>query len=242
MAGQGQGGNVFQQSAQGMRSAGQAAQNATTYQPMNVGNNTVAGANLNQYMNPFQQQVIDASMSGLDRQRQMAQTGIGAQAQAAGAFGGSRHGVAQAETNRGFADVAGQTLAGLNMQNFTNAQQMGQFDAGQRQAAQMANQQAGLAGANLRMGAAGTLGNLANLGFGQGMQVQNQQANMGAQQQQLMQALINAQRGQFAGFAGAPQQSVGGQVGAIGGMNYGNTQTQTMKPGLFDFLTLASQW
>ena len=49
-----------------------------------------------QFMSPYQQQVIDTTLSEFDRQRQMAQQKIGAGAVGAGAFGGAREGIQQA--------------------------------------------------------------------------------------------------------------------------------------------------
>jgi hypothetical protein len=74
------------------------------------------------YMNPYQQDVIDASMNDLDRQRQMQQMRDLNTATAAKAFGGSRQGVAQALTNEAYDRTAANTLANLRSQGFGNAQ------------------------------------------------------------------------------------------------------------------------
>jgi len=94
-------------------------------------------AGLAQYMDPYQNQVIDATMSELNRQDQIAQQGRNASAVSAGAFGGGRQGVMEAEAGRNLADVKARTLAQLNSQNygqalntFQNQQQM-QGNAGQ---------------------------------------------------------------------------------------------------------------
>jgi len=50
-----------------------------------------------QFMSPYQQQVIDASMTAFDKQAAMQRRGISDQAKQAGAFGGARHGIAQSE-------------------------------------------------------------------------------------------------------------------------------------------------
>ena len=50
-----------------------------------------------QFMSPYQQDVIDTTLSEFDRQAARQQQGIAQQAIQAGAFGGSREGVAQAE-------------------------------------------------------------------------------------------------------------------------------------------------
>lgn len=73
------------------------------------------------YFNPFQEQVTDRTLQGLERGRQMAVNTTGDQAQAAHAFGGSRHGVAEGLTNEGYARTAADTLANLNMQGFDTA-------------------------------------------------------------------------------------------------------------------------
>lgn len=94
-------------------------------------------AGLQQYMDPYQQSVIDTTMSELQRQDSIARQGRSAQAAGAGAFGGSRHGVMEAEAGRNLADVQARTLAQLNSANygqalntFQNQQQM-QGQAGQ---------------------------------------------------------------------------------------------------------------
>ena len=48
-------------------------------------------------MNPYENQVVQATMRDVGQQALQAQNTLGAQAQAAGAFGGSRHGIAEAE-------------------------------------------------------------------------------------------------------------------------------------------------
>lgn len=56
-------------------------------------------------MNPFQQNVIDRGLDEIGRARDIQLQGISDAAAKAGAFGGSRHGVAEAETSRGWADT-----------------------------------------------------------------------------------------------------------------------------------------
>jgi hypothetical protein len=74
------------------------------------------------YMNPYQQEVIDASMADLNRQRQMQQMADLNTATRAKAFGGSRQGVAQALTNEAYDRTQASTLANLRSQGFGNAQ------------------------------------------------------------------------------------------------------------------------
>ena len=79
-------------------------------------------AQLDAYMNPFQQSVIDATMTELNKQGQLAESQLASQAQQAGAFGGSRFGVAQAELGENLQDARARALSQLNLQNFAQAQ------------------------------------------------------------------------------------------------------------------------
>ena len=127
--------NVYAQSATNLTNAGNAATSAAMYQPTMVNPYTVASTNLSPYMNPYQQSVIDTTMQGLNQQQQMTMNGLDAQASAAGAFGGSRHGVAMGSTNGQYADTQAATLAGLNSANYTQAQQAAMYDAQMQQQA-----------------------------------------------------------------------------------------------------------
>lgn len=266
----------------------------------------LASTDLDLYMNPYTKQVIDTSLADLERQRQIQQNLTSAQAGAAKAFGGSRHGIAEAETNLGFGRTAGQLASGLRQAGFQQAQQaaqqdiasrmqaglanqaanlqaqtttgqqslqaqlanqaaknqmaqfgagqqmqaalanqaarnqMDQFGAGQQMQAALANQQAGLAGSQQRLSAGSQLANIANLGFGMGQTVQQNLAQQGLQQQALQQALIDAAKGQYAGYTGAPTTGLGLVSSALGATATPQTTTQSKDPGLFDYLTLAT--
>lgn len=66
---------------------------------------------LQQFASPYTQGVIDTGLNEINRQGQITQRGINDAALAAGAFGGSRHGVQAAETERGLADMKQKFLA-----------------------------------------------------------------------------------------------------------------------------------
>lgn len=246
--------NIFQQSAGAYTGAINAANAAAAYNPQvgyspgSVGAQTAAGG-INTYMNPYEQQVIDASMADLERQRLMQTNQIGAQATAANAFGGSRQGVAQALTNEAFANQGGMMAAQLRQQGFQTALGAAQQDAANRMQADIANQNAraqaaqfgqtaGLQAAQLRAAASGQLGGLAQQGFNMGQSLTQQQMQQGAMQQALNQALIDAGRAQYGGFTGAPAQSLSTLLASLGGANMGQqTETQSQRPGLLQYLT-----
>ena len=89
-----------------------------------------------QFMNPFEQAVVDQSMQDIARAGLQQQNQLSAQAAGAGAFGGSRQGIAQQELNRNLLDQQARTAAQLRATGFGQAQQAAQ------QASQLAGQQA----------------------------------------------------------------------------------------------------
>jgi hypothetical protein len=108
-----------------------------------------------QFMSPYQQDVIDTTLSEFDRQRQIQQQGIASQAIQQGAFGGGREGVQQAEfgalSDRNRAALQAQLL----QQGFGQAQQAAQL--GFAQQGQLATLQPTLAGQQTQqLGAIGT--------------------------------------------------------------------------------------
>lgn len=314
-----------------MRSQGYGAATigqSPTVSAQNVSAGQLAGRDLGAYTNPFESQVVDQALGDIERSRQMASNQLGAQASAAGAFGGSRQGIAEAETNRAFAEQAARTASGLRQAGFTQAQQMAQQDIGTAQQAALANQAAQLqagtttagfgqqsnlanqaalnaasqfgstaanqaAAANMaaqnqaaqfgssaanqmalanqaalnqagqfgatqgmtaqqlnqaaalqanqqRMGAASQLAGLGQQAFGTGQAIQQQQMQQGLMQQGLQQALIDAARGQYAGYVGSPTAALGAPLAALGATTVPQSTTQSSKPGLFDYLTLGA--
>ena len=193
------------------------------YAPQQVGADPAA---IQAYMNPYTQEVIDTTMGDLERQRLMQQNIGGAQATAAGAFGGSRHGIAEAETNRAFADQAARTSAQLRNLGFQTASQ-------QAQQAAIQNQAAGLQGAQMRMQAAGQLGNIAQAQQAAGLQGAQALTNLGLARQQLSQQQMDAARG-------LGKERLGIMTSALSGTPVEQTTTTTSDPGLFGYLTGAA--
>ena len=75
-----------------------------------------------QFQSPYQQQVIDASLAEFDRNAAVQQTGMRDQAIQAGAYGGGREGIMQAEAMRNNQLNRGQLQSGLLQEGFQNAQ------------------------------------------------------------------------------------------------------------------------
>jgi hypothetical protein len=95
------------------------------------------GKGYKQFMSPYQQQVIDATMTSFDKQAAQRRRGISDQALQAGAYGGARHGIAGSEYDAASDMQRAQLQAGLLQQGYGQAQQGAQ---------QGFQQQMGLAG------------------------------------------------------------------------------------------------
>ena len=98
--------------------------------------------NIGQYYNPYQRDVIDATMADLEKGRQGAVQQMGQQAMAAKAFGGSRQGVAEALTNQAYGEQAGKTVSQLRAQGFDTAANLMQQDVARQQQTGLSNQAA----------------------------------------------------------------------------------------------------
>ena len=86
-----------------------------------------------QFMSPYQQEVIDTTLSEFDRQQTIADTARRDQAIQAGAYGGGREGVLAAEAARGAATNRANLQAQLLAQGFQQAQAAAAQDLAARQ-------------------------------------------------------------------------------------------------------------
>ena len=75
-----------------------------------------------QFMSPYQQDVIDATLQDFDRQAAMQRQNIGQRAYQSGAFGGGRQGVAEAEYDAASDRNRSSILSGLLQTGFGQAQ------------------------------------------------------------------------------------------------------------------------
>jgi hypothetical protein len=76
------------------------------YSPSQVQAGQLSDTDLSAYMNPYEDTVVQGALGDIERMRQGAITGNQASATQAGAYGGSRHGIADSETNRSAFDIA----------------------------------------------------------------------------------------------------------------------------------------
>ena len=138
---------------------------------------------IQQFQNPFQDQVIDVAMREIDRQADMRRNQDAAAAVGRGAFGGSRQAVLDAERDRGFQQVKSDTLSKLLAQGFGTA----------LQAAQNAGRLSG--GLGQAFGTlAGTTGDVGRLQQALGQADISQLSQLGALRQGQSQAELDANR------------------------------------------------
>ena len=162
-----------------------------------------------QYYNPFEQRVVDTSLNDLEQARQRAVQQTGQQAMAAKAFGGSRHGVAEALTSGEYSKQAGSMLANLRNQGYQQA-------LGLAQQQQLANQQAGLQGAQFRLGAASQLGQMGQAQTAADLQAAQTAMGLGSARQQFAQQQLDAARNLGLERLGITQSALGLQMPSMG--------------------------
>ena len=76
---------------------------------------------VSQYMNPYEDAVVQQALADVQRSGDIAQTQADAQGVASGAFGGSRQGVQRAEMGRNLLDTQARTAAGLRSSGYQSA-------------------------------------------------------------------------------------------------------------------------
>ena len=187
-----------------------------------------------QFMSPFQSQVIDASLAEFDRNKAIQEQQIRDQQTALGALGSGRAGVQLAEFGTGAARERALLQAGLLQQGFQQAQGARQQDIQNRFG--LGQAQAGLAGATQNLGGfrSALAGQQAALGQAQegilGTNI-SRLGSLGALNQAQAQAVDDARREAVRQAAFQPQEQLdryAGQVAGIMGGYPGQTVTSNV--------------
>ena len=212
--------NLAQQGIGSFQPFLQAAQAAQTagLGTLGAGAQTVAGAQfeptaarIQQFMDPYQQNVTQEALKEVDRQAAMAQNQLAGQAVKAGAFGGSRFGIQQSELARNAQDLKSRRIFEDLSRNFQQAQ-------GAARAANQQRIQAGQVFGQLGKGVSGIGGAMAGLGAQQqalqGRDVQ-QLLGIGGLQQQQAQQQLNVGTQNLAAMQNAPFQQLSTGAGIL---------------------------
>lgn len=216
----------------------------------------LSGTDLTPYMNPFQKDVIDASIAqnGFARDQQAVKDN--ASATAAHAFGGSRQGVQRAETTGAYDRNNQINLADLNTGNFNQARAGAQYDIGNKFAADqfnsgqkltagmfnstgaynadVANAQNDITGANMRGNSALSLANLSDQQLRSALMRAGVISSVGDQQQAQQQNVDDASYEEFMRMINDPYQKQALRNSSLGAYPVQATTTNTSKssPGI----------
>jgi hypothetical protein len=185
-----------------------------TYNP--YVNQQFTGANVQQYMSPYMNEVVARQQADAQRQSDIARQTQGAQAARSGAFGGSGNMLANNQLNAQLARQKGDIYAQGQQQAFQNAQQQFNQSQAQNQAAAQLNAQQGQFGAGLglqglqtALTSANALGSLGNQQYQQNMGVNALQNQYGLQQQAQMQKDIDTKYSDFQNYQNYPYKQLG---------------------------------
>jgi hypothetical protein len=188
-------------------------------------------AGIDRFLNPYTDDVVNSSLSDLDRQRQIAQRDNSAMATKAGAFRGTQLFGLRDNTDDTFARAAGSTAGNLRNQGFQTALGAAQNEAGQQMNASALNQgqDANVASqnANIQLQQAMDMGARADaakqFGLGQGLNAQQFNVNSGQNA-----AGVNlAGAGALSSLSNQQRDQAMGNIGLLGGVGdaiQGNTQ------------------
>ena len=154
------------------------------------------------YQDPYTEQVLEPALADIQRRQDIAQQRAQSRAIRAGAFGGSRSAILEAEATRPFAEEAAQTIAGLRSAGFGQALGMAERDAARRQ-------QAAINQANLELRARQQQAGLLGGELGEQYRTLGLLSGIGGQQQALEQARLQAQRAEFERELGFPAYQLG---------------------------------
>lgn len=180
-----------------------------------------------QFMNPYEDQVVQQTMSDIQKAGQQQQNQLSAQAANAGAFGGSRFAVGQAALGEANIQEQSRAAGNLRQQGYAQAQQAAQ------NAAQLQAQQAGM------------YGNLGGQAQAMGVQDVNSLLGIGGLTQQFGdglpggfqgQAALDLERANIMGQQNAPYQEIGFLSDLFRGvpsLQQTTSQTTTPNPSLF---------
>jgi hypothetical protein len=186
-----------------------------------TGNNATTSSvdNINKYLNPYTDYVAGNTVNNLARANQIALNGVAGDATMKGAYGGSRSGVAQAETNRNFFNTLGTTLGDIYGTGYNNAVNASNTDL------------------NRQLVAANQLNTIGSNQIGQGYTAGQTLGNLGLSDQDYQQKILDAQRNLPLEQQAVINQALGlnpaGGSGQQGQSNSNSNQSSSQGTGLF---------
>jgi hypothetical protein len=183
------------------------------------------GNNVQAYMSPYMQNVVERQQADAQRQSDIARQAQGAQAARSGAFGGSGDYLMRGQAAGNLARQKGDIQAKGLQDAYQQA--MGQFNQSQAQnlAGQQLNAQQqqfgaglGLQGLQTAMTGAKSLADIGQTQYGQNLGLLDVQNRFGAQQQQQVQNALNTEYQDFLNYQNQPYKQMGFMSDMIRGL------------------------
>ena len=212
----------------GGRVAGAAALGAlgTEYQPFRMGQFTSGRAA--QYMNPFVEMAMEPQLREAQRASEMQRAADQAQATRAGAFGGSRQAIVEAERQRNLGTQLGDIRARGYMSAFDRAQEQFAREQQLREQSRQYGAGIGLQSLQTALQGAGQLGALGGQEFEQQRGIIGLQQQLGAQQQALRQQGLTQAYQDFLNEQNYPYKQLGFMSDMIRGLPLGQQSTRQL--------------
>ena len=183
------------------------------------------GNNVQAYMNPYMQNVVERQQADAERQAKIASQSQQAQAARSGAFGGSGDYLMRGQAAGNLARQKGDIQAQGLQNAYQQAMQQFNTSQGQNQAAQQLNAQQQQYGAGLGLqglqAANQSAANLAAIGqtqYGQNMGLLSMQNQFGGQQQGQVQNILNNQYQDYLNYQNYPYKQMGFMSDMIRGL------------------------
>jgi len=196
---------------------------------------------MGQYFNPFLSQVAGGMVDDMGRARTMQMISDEDKALAAGAYGGSRHGVMDAETTRGFYDTLGKNLGSLYAGGFDTAARLGMQDADRDFGADTFNVGQQTDAQRLRLGSADLLARTGQQEFDNYTDWGKNMLGIGGVQQANNQQYLDSERAKFNEWRDYPMRQSQIINNAVQGMPTATSTTGTSTPSAMSGLgSLAS--
>jgi len=207
-------------------------QQALTYDPNTITANQFDATQAQKYMNPYIQASLDPQLAALQRQQAINQQADLAKLTQAGAFGGSRQAILQAQNNENLLRQQGQLIGSGYNQAYQNAATQFNADAARDLQAQQLNQAAkqfgatyGLQGLQAATQAQTAAANAGAQGAQYGLANLQALNTAGGQQQALDQQALNAQYNEYLRQLKFPQEMIAMNRNVLAGLPMTTTNT-----------------
>ena len=199
-----------------VQSAIDAMRGVSQYEAGTYDANLLRDLDISQYINQFTMGALDPTLRKVREQQDITLQDVAGRAAGAGAFGGSRQGVVEAETLKGYGQQMGDIIAQAQAAAFDRAMGYGSADIERLNQEQLIQEQMRQNAAKMQMaGASGTSQGVQQL---RGISYQDADVlrQLGAEQRAIEQAKLDAAYAEFAREQGFPSQQLSARLAPLG--------------------------